>query len=281
MKKYLMIDLAATVMLLIITGCGMPNSDNNKTNTQRHPIEPEMVFVQGGTFLMGCASEQGEVCFKNEKPEHEVRVSDFYIGKYEITQAQWEALMGSTVRQQRNKFKFLSSLRGEGDKYPMYYVSWEEAQMFIERLNKATNKQYRLPTEAEWEYAARGGNQSKGYKYSGSNFIENIAWTVENSNKTTHPVGTKKANELGIFDMSGNVLEWCYDRYGNYPDSMQNNPMGANTLSESYRVCRGGVWINRHDYDYRVTCRNFKEPNFRSNKLGFRLAYSSEDENNN
>ena len=161
-------------------------------------------------------------CAKSRR--HRFTVSDFYIGKYEVTQAQWRAVMGTTVRQQRDKAGTDWPLAGEGDNYPMYYVSWDEAQEFIRRLNAQTGKQYRLPTEAEWEFAARGGNNSRGYKYSGGNSEGNIAWYSENSNNATHPVGTKSSNELGIYDMSGNVLEWCNDWYGDYNSNAQTNP---------------------------------------------------------
>jgi hypothetical protein len=220
----------------------------------------EMVFVQGGTFSMGCTNEQGEDCDNDEKPVHQVTLSSFYIGKYEITQAQWETIMGNNP----------SYIKG-GD-LPVENVSWEEAQEFIKRLNAATGKKYRLPTEAEWEYAARGGNQSRGYKYSGNNYLSEVAWYYTNSGSTTHPVGTKKANELGIYDMSGNVLEWCSDWFGNYGSSAQTNPVGASYGSD--RVFRGGSW-----YDItsicRVAYRNYFSPGNRSSIIGFRVTYSS------
>jgi formylglycine-generating enzyme required for sulfatase activity len=224
-------------------------------------VEIEMVFIQGGTFSMGCTGEQGEDCYDSEKPVHQVTLSNFYIGKYEVTQAQWEAIMGNNP----SSFK--------GGKQPVEEVSWNEAQEFIKRLNAATGKKYRLPTEAEWEYAARGGNKSRGYKYSGSNNIDEVAWYDNNSGSKTHPVGTKKANELGIYDMSGNVWEWCNDWYGNYGSSAQTNPAGAS--SGSNRVDRGGSW----DYDARycrVAFRNFYSPGNRNNGLGLRVACSSE-----
>jgi formylglycine-generating enzyme required for sulfatase activity len=197
-------------------------------------------------------------------------VSNFYISKYEITQAQWEAIMETTIKQQRSDGNRDYPLRGEGDNYPMYYVSWEEAQWFIKRLNAATGKQYRLPTEAEWEYAARGGNQSRGYKYSGSNNIEELAWYNSNSS-STHPVGAKKANELGIYDMSGNVREWCYDWYNSkyYKKKNQTNPSGAS--SGSSRVVRGGGWTYGAS-ECTVSFRNGGTPSARYYEIGFRLV---------
>ena len=234
-----------------------------------HPAEPEMVFVEGGTFLMGCTSEQGGDCDADESPNHLVTVSDFYISKYEITQGQWEAIMGTSIRQQRDKANREWPIRGEGSNYPMYYVSWNEVQEFISRLNSLTGKQYRLPTEAEWEYAARGGKKSKGYKYSGSNFIEQVAWYKENSNNATHPVGSKQPNELGIYDMSGNVWEWCYDWYGAYGSGSQTNPVGPG--SGSYRVNRGGSWVSIATH-IRVSTRDRNTPSYRLSNLGFRLV---------
>ena len=222
----------------------------------------EMIFVKGGTFTMGATAEQGSDAFDFEKPTHSVTVSDFYIGKYEVTQAQWRAVMGSNP----SCFK--------GDNLPVENVSWNDVQEFITKLNAQTGKKYRLPTEAEWEYAARGGNQSKGYKYSGSNSISNIAWYDANSNKMTHIVGQKSPNELGIYDMSGNVWEWCQDWYGSYSSSSQTNPTGPS--SGSYRVLRGGCW-----YTFAGICRvsnlTYYNPDYRSNRHGFRLALSADN----
>lgn len=238
------------------------------TLSRTHPAEPEMVYVQGGTFLMGCTAEQG-TCDGDESPNHLVTVSDFYIGKYEVTQAQWRAVMGTSIRQQRDKGDSGWPIRGEGDNYPMYYVSWDEVQEFISRLNTLTGKRYRLPTEAEWEYAARGGNKSGNYRYSGSNFLEQVAWFSSNSGDSTHPVGTKSPNELGIYDMSGNVWEWCYDWYGGYGSASQNNPTGP--ASGSNRVGRGGSWYCGSSI-CRVANRDFSTPSNRGNILGFRLV---------
>ncbi|MDR1274648.1 MAG: formylglycine-generating enzyme family protein [Odoribacteraceae bacterium] len=235
-------------------------TSGGQANAQRHPAEPEMVFVRGGTFQMGGASEE-EGGDDDELPVHEVTVSGFYMGKYEVTQAQWKALMNDNP----SEFK--------GDDLPVEQVSWEEVQVFIERLNSATGKRYRLPTEAEWEYAARGGNQSEGYSYSGSDSFEDVAWIIDNSGNKTHPVGTKMANKLGIHDMSGNVYEWCHDWYGPYPDSAQRDPSGAS--SGTLRVNRGGGW-DGEAADCRVAYRNNGSPVNAYNYLGFRLVYSAE-----
>lgn len=223
----------------------------------------DMVFVEGGTFTMGATSEQGTDALDREKPAHSVTVSDFYIGKYEVTQAQWRAVMGSNP----SNFK--------GDNLPVEQVSWNDIQKFITKLNTMTGKTFRLPTEAEWEYAARGGNKSKGYKYSGSNTLDNVAWYANNSSSKTHPVGQKQPNELGIYDMSGNVHEWCQDRYGKYDSEAQTNPMGSNR--GSYRVLRGGS-CGQVSESSRVSSRDYFIPgnhSFLVIPVGFRLACSS------
>jgi formylglycine-generating enzyme required for sulfatase activity len=263
MKK-IIVCIAATAMILglvMTSGIVGKRSSAPPADVQSQLAEPEMVFVEGGTFTMGCTSEQESDCDSDEKPAHSVTVSSFSIGKCEITLAQWKTIMGN------NPSKF------QGDDLPVERVSWEEAQEFISRLNKATGKKYRLPTEAEWEYAARGGTKNRNYKYSGSNSIDEVAWYEDNSGDKTHPVGTKKANELGIYDMNGNIWEWCNDWYGNYDSSAQTNPVGA--LSGSYRVIRGGSW-NYYAYGCRVANRLRYSPGFRNTRIGFRIACSSE-----
>ncbi|MBO5235045.1 MAG: formylglycine-generating enzyme family protein [Alistipes sp.] len=217
----------------------------------------EMVFVKGGTFTMGATAEQGKDADSDEKPAHRVTISDFYIGKYEVTQAQWEAVMGNNP----SCFK--------GDNRPVERVSWNDIQEFIEKLNAKTDKKYRLPTEAEWEYAARGGDQSKGYKYSGSNNIDEVAWHGDNSAMRTHLVGQKQPNELGLYDMSGNVWEWCSDWYGSYSSGSQTNPTGPANGSD--RVLRGGCWINSAG-SCRVSYRGTGGPSIRNFGFGFRLV---------
>ena len=177
---------------------------------------------------MGCTSEQDK-CQSDEKPVHRVNLSSFSIGKYEVAQAQWQAVMGSNP----SKFK-------NCDNCPVEQVSWNAIQYFIKKLNQLTGQRFRLPTEAEWEYAARGGNRSKGYRYAGSNSLDAVAWYSSNSGSKTHPVGQKQANELGLYDMSGNVWEWCSDWYGEnyYRISSSSNPKGPST--GKYKVQRGG-----------------------------------------
>ena len=204
----------------------------------------EMVRVEGGTFRMGATSEQGTVANGWEKPVHSVTLSSYYIGKTEVTQAFWQAVMGINP----SDFK--------GADLPVESVSWDDCQEFIQKLNSLTGRNFRLPTEAEWEFACRGGNNSRGYKYSGSNNLGSVAWYYDNSDGQTHPVATKAPNELGIYDMSGNVDEWCSDWYANYTSYSQTNPTGPQ--SGSGRVFRGGDWCigarccrssNRGDYD--------------------------------
>ena len=217
----------------------------------------EMVRVEGGTFRMGATSEQGSDVWDNEKPVHSVTLSGYYIGKTEVTQALWKAVMGSNP----SRFK--------GDYLPVEIVSWDDCQEFIRELNALTSQNFRLPTEAEWEFACRGGNNSRGYKYSGSNYIDNVAWYDGNSGEKTHPVATKSPNELGIYDMSGNVWEWCADWYGDYSSGAQTNPTGP--YGRSFRVYRGGCWS---DYvrDCRSSIRGRDLPTSRGNGLGLRLA---------
>ena len=188
---------------------------------------------------------------------HNVTLNDYSLGETEVTQALWVAVMGSNPSS------------WQGDNLPVEKVSWNDCQTFITKLNQLTGKTFRLPTEAEWEYAARGGSKSQGYKYSGSNTLGDVAWYTGNSSSKTHEVGTKQANELGLYDMSGNVWEWCQDWFGNYESSAQTNPTGAS--SGSNRVRRGGSWIGAAR-SCRVTYRGDRTPTSTDYYLGLRLA---------
>ncbi len=218
-----------------------------------------MVYVSGGTFTMGATSEQGSDAYDREKLAHSVTLSGYYIGKYEVTQELWKAVMGSNPSYYK------------GDNLPVEQVSWNDVQEFLWKLNAMTGKRYRLPTEAEWEFAARGGNSSRGYKYSGGNSLGSVAWYYDNSGSRTHAVGTKSPNELGIYDMSGNVLEWCQDWYNSsyYGSLPLTNPQGPN--SGLHRVYRGGSWGN-DAWTCRVSIRTYTTPDSRDRYLGFRLA---------
>lgn len=225
----------------------------------KNGINIEMVKVEAGTFMMGATSEMKDPD-DEEKPVHQVTLTnDYYMSKYEVTQALWEAVMGSNPS------------RYKGDNLPVEMVSWNDCQEFISKLNSLTGRKFRLPTEAEWEYAARGGKKSRSYQYSGSSNISDVAWYDGNSGSKTHPVGTKQANELGIYDMSGNVEEWCSDWYGSYSSSSQTNPTGAD--SRWCRVHRGGrcydnAWSCRSSYRY---CRIPDGPDY---NFGLRLVLS-------
>lgn len=222
-------------------------------------INIEMIKVEAGTFMMGATKEVKEP-YKIELPAHEVLLTeDYYIGKYEVTQALWNVVMDS---------KYSTN---DGDLLPKNYVSWNDCQEFIEKLNKITGLKFRLPTEAEWEYAARGGKKSKRYLYSGSNNVLDVAWYDGNSSNKRHPVGTKQANELGIFDMGGNVSEWCQDLWGQYQNDSQINPLGSSAGTK--HVLRGGNYF----FDIRIcylSYRMFAESNYKDASNGFRLALS-------
>ena len=228
----------------------------------------QMVAVEGGTFTMGVDSTAVEAGIANidELPAHEVTLSPFSIGQTEVTQELWQAVMGTNP----------SSFSGDLNR-PVEQVSWDDCQEFITRLNAITGKNFRLPTEAEWEYAARGGNKSRGTLYAGSDEIADVAWYYGNSYAVgsdnedygTHVVGTKHSNELGIYDMCGNVFEWCSDWYGAYGEDAQVDPVGPETGMR--RVTRGGSWFST-SRESRTTFRNYEAPGSRSYSLGFRLA---------
>jgi formylglycine-generating enzyme required for sulfatase activity len=219
------------------------------------PFHNQMVFVKGGTFRMGDSFGDGN---KEEKPVHPVTVSDFSITKYEVTQAQWLAIMGS------NPSHFAGC-----DNCPVERVSWLDVQEYIIKVNELTGKSYRLPTEAEWEYAARGGQESLGFRFAGKNNINFVSWFTGNSGNKTQPVGKMEPNELGLYDMSGNVWEWTYDWFALYAETQQINPLGPD--DGDFKVVRGGSW-----YGYiggsRVACRGSDDPSNKRSYIGFRLV---------
>ena len=250
-------------MLTTNTSSSVASEASLSGNTINIPVKNgisiDMVRVEAGTFTMGATPEM-ENPWDDEKPTHQVTLTnDYFIGKYEVTQALWQAVMGNNP----SNFK--------GEDLPVEKVSWDDCQEFISKLNRITGKTFRLPTEAEWEFAARGGKNSRGYQYSGSNNLSDVAWYTDNSGSKTHTVGSKQANELGIYDMSGNVYEWCQDWKGSYSSSSQVNPTGDNSGSD--RVIRGGSWL------YAARCcrssyRVYFTPDNRYYSLGLRLVLS-------
>jgi formylglycine-generating enzyme required for sulfatase activity len=220
-------------------------------------IATDMVRIPAGSFEMGCQSGRDGSCHSDEKPVHGVNLEAFEIGKFEVTQAQWKAVMGNNP----------SEFEGCGDSMPVENISWEDIQTFIQKLNAKTGKHYRLPSEAEWEYACRAGGDGK---YCGGENVDALAWHDDNSNKTTHPVGKKQANVWGLYDMSGNVWEWVQDwKHDDYSGA----PTDGSAWEDSgeYRVLRGGSW-NIITLNLRAACRNLSVPSFRNGDFGFRLA---------
>ena len=248
-----------------ISSANSPSSKSNVTKPKsitihlKKGISIEMMKVEADSFIMGATSTKEEPD-EDEKPAHEVIVlQNYYLGKYEVTQEVWKAVMGNNP----SKFK--------GPNLPVEMVSWNDCQKFIAKLNRMTGLQFRFPTEAEWEFAARGGKESKGYLYSGSDNIADVAWYFANSNSKTHPVGLKKANELGLYDMSGNVMEWCQDWYGRYGSLSQKDPTGS--YVGTLRINRGGCWYSYPRF-CRSSSRNKLKPDDCYFNLGLRLALS-------
>ena len=266
-KRFFRISIISLILSCVITPGNLKVSAATEHSTAELSAEQDqiiqnllnnMVTVQGGTFTMGATPEQGSDALDNEKPAHQVTLSTFGIGRYEVTQEEWQAVMGDNP----------SELKGP--KHPVENVGWDDCLVFINKLNALTGKKFRLLTEAEWEFAARGGNQSKGYKYSGSNNIDEVAWFGYNkSHSTSHDVGTKRPNELGLYDMSGNVWEWCSDWFGFYGNTPQTNPAGAS--GGSFRVRRGGSWVNL-DWSCRVSNRDMRSAGAKFYNIGMRLA---------
>jgi len=250
---------------VVVTQIGTPatpTGPQDPTNPSKQTynvagVSFNMVRVDGGTFWMGATAEQVDDATSYEKPVHQVSLNAYYIGETEVTQELWNVVMGSNPSY------------SSGNKRPVEQVSWNDCQDFIAKLNQMTGQKFRLPTEAEWEFAARGGTKSQGYKYAGSNTIDDVAWYNDFSNETTRDVGTKQANELGIYDMSGNVDEWCQDWYDDYSSNAQTSPSGPST--GSYRVHRGGSW-GSFARGCRVSLRGYGTLTGTSGTQGLRLA---------
>lgn len=244
------------------SGSDVSRSLNNSSSSISIPVKGlkiEMVLVEGGTFTMGAHDNQLSEASNDEQPSHKVTLSNYYIGKYEVTQKLWKAIMGKNPS------------IDEGDNLPVECVNWNDCQTFITKLNKLTGKKFRLPTEAEWEFSARGGNNTKCFKYSGSDNIDDIAWYDGNSSKKLHQVGTKSPNELGLYDMTGNVSEFVKDWYTAYHDEPQTNPTGPS--SGSYNISRGGGF-GFDAKECRTSARVGAVPDMRMRAIGFRLVLS-------
>lgn len=252
------------VILTTILGVPSPGGEPDKPVTGEtktytvNGVSFKMVKVSGGTFSMGATDEQGTKGEADENPVHQVTLSDFWIGETEVTESLWKAVMGSNPSYSR-----------KGDNYPVENISWNDCQTFINKLNSLSGEQFFLPTEAQWEYSARGGNKSKNYRYAGGNDRFAVAWFNSNSGGAKHPVATKQCNELGLYDMSGNVDEWCRDWYGSYSASAQTNPTGPS--SGTNRVSRGGGWDDS-DGRCRVSSRRGGWTSDKNNYLGLRLV---------
>ena len=271
MKKISSIVFVLILMAVISTSCAKDEPDKPKNETFTvNGVTFTMVAVEGGTFTMG--STPGQDVDQWELPAHEVTLSSYCIGQTEVTQALWQAVMGSNPSYFSSRNNYDTNLQR-----PVESVSWNDCQTFITKLNQLTGRKFRLPTEAEWEFAARGGNKSKGYTYSGSNNLDDVAldWfsipseVVDKSGYGPQTVATKAPNELGLYDMSGNVWEWCQDLFDYYSSDAQTNPVGPSTGNS--RVSRGGSWLNQA-YSCRVSYRGPDDPTSMVYCNGLRLA---------
>lgn len=221
-----------------------------------------LIKVEGGTFQMGATNEQSVAANRDEKPAHSITLSDYYLAQIEVTQELWQTIMDKNP----------STLKGSNR--PVHNVSWYDCMDFLEELNAVSGKNFRLPTEAEWEYAARGGNRSKNFKFAGSNNVEKVAWNSESASPELYYVKQRQPNELYLFDMCGNVYEWCSDIYGQYSDKAQRNPKGAEAGEN--RVLRGGSWQTPRA-KCRVSARHNAIPYDRREDYGLRLAIDVDD----
>jgi len=262
--QYILFTLALTIFCVafVLIMLSSPATANSQDRGEiLNSLVSNMAFVSGGTFIMGCTEDQGSNCYEDENPPHTVTLSSYYIGKYEVTQAQWMAVMGYNPSHSQGC-----------DECPVESVSWDDVQEFLSKLNKLTGKNFRLPTEAEWEFAARGGSIGSPTLFAGGNDLDSVAWNEYNCGDRMHPVGLKAPNELGLYDMSGNVWEWCNDWFGDYDSTAKTNPKGHS--KGICRVTRGGSWF--HDA---LLCRtSFREcgpPDLRGDFHGFRLASSA------
>jgi len=282
MKKTILLYL---VVLLCLVACNRAYFNVATQTITVKGVSFKMIAVAGGTFNMGAQSTSiitganyDSDARSSESPVHQVTLSSYSIGETEVTQALWYAVMG--YKPVSDTYYKWCTTYGVGDNYPAYFVSYDDITVFITKLNQLTGKTFRLPTEAEWEYAARGGSKSKSYKYAGSNIIGDVAWYDDSSSPldtssypyVAHTVKTKKSNELGIYDMSGNLLECCSDWYGSYNITAQTNPTGATTGYN--RVYRGGSCVDSAD-GCRVSYRNYCSPSIGTNGTGFRLVLVS------
>ncbi|MBR5086968.1 MAG: SUMF1/EgtB/PvdO family nonheme iron enzyme [Muribaculaceae bacterium] len=257
-KFSFIILIVASWVVTVTTGC------NRSAKVAADSIMAHMVHVDGGTYYMG----NDFFLFggyDNERPDHKVTLKPFYICKYEVTQEEWEAIMGKNPSYYKDK----------SPRHPIESISWEDCQVFVKRLSKLTGKNFRLPTEAEWEFAARGGNKSKNYKYSGSNDAYEVGCIQNPEDQATQEVGMLHPNELGLYDMTGNVMEFCSDYYGSYSSEDQVNPKGPSSNPELQRVIRGGGWFNA-DYRCHVTMREAVVQNVRGNGVGLRVVMDAE-----
>lgn len=273
-SRFSILRLLLTLCLLL-TGTSLYSRKRTETPTGT-PIKDSIVIhidntkyvlvrVEGGMFRMGGTAEQRTDPTSTDKPVHQVVLDSYYIGKTEVTRRLWKAVMGDAPTEGGNDWL--------ADDMPQEWISWDDCQRFLHRLDSITGLSVRMPTEAEWEYAARGGRYSQHYKYAGGQDVTAVGWVYANSGKRTHAVAGLQANELGLYDFTGNVWEWCSDRYGLYPNSLQVNPQGHET--GELRVVRGGSWDNA-TANVNLSTRQGRDPNYTFYDCGLRIALSAE-----